>query len=133
MVDRIGLPEEGVDVEMRMRYHASIKADWPEEQREAAFDQLETMGGGSLVRVVLEVQFDKGDLELAYAAAEHLRRWNEFGNRPISLRKGVQWQTLTSFVREMHERQVPIPTPERIGATITREARVVKRKKGKTT
>lgn len=128
--DRIGVPGEDVDVVVEPIYHANIKSDWPEQQREVGFDSLERCGGGDLIRVTMEVGFGRGELELARAAAEHLKKWNEFGNREIRISRGVPWNTLTSFVREQIEAGNPMPM-EDLGATFGRVCKIKKRNKGK--
>lgn len=130
MTDRIGVPDFGVDVEVAPLYHANIRADWEEEQREAGFEALEQIGGESLVRIVMTVEFERGEWELAQATADRLRVWNEFGNREIRLAKSVPWNTLTAFVKGLVQggKVMPPGTLDKLGAHVGRVAKIVKRK-----
>jgi len=127
LIDRIGVPGENVDVVVEAMYHANIKADWPEEQRERGFEALERMGGGDLIRVTLEIQFGKGELELARTVLERLSQWNEFGNRPARMNRNVPWNTLTAYVREQIKAGRPVPMEE-LGAAFGRVCKIKKRK-----
>lgn len=128
MTDKIGLPEESCDVVVEARYHAAIKADWPDEQRDAGFDELERVDAGDLVRCVLSVTFGKGELERARAVAAYLQAWNEFENRPITIRREVPWNTLTAFVKtEMEAGNKHRLDLEKLGARAGREARIIRR------
>jgi hypothetical protein len=130
MTDKIGVPEMDADVVMTTKYHASIRSEWPEEQREAAFDAVEAAGGGDLIATVLSVRFGRGELEDARATAAHLRAWNEFGNRAVQIERGVHWATLTSFVTEMAKKERPLPL-DVVGGRVIVEASVKYRKTAK--
>lgn len=128
MTDKIGLPEESCDVVVEARYHAAIKADWPDEQRDAGFDELERVEAGDLVRCVLSVTFGKSELEFAREVAEYLRAWNKFENRPVTIRREVPWNTLTAFVKtEMEAGNKHRLDLEKLGARAGREARIIRR------
>lgn len=127
MVDSIGVPQAGVDVEVRPRFHANIKADWPENQREEGFRALEAAGGGDIIRIGLHIHFRPGEIKKAQAVVRYLQAWNEFENRPIQTSREVPWNTLTAFVREQIEAGRVVPL-EKLGATVGQECRVVRRK-----
>lgn len=125
--DRFGVPGWNADVVLEPVVHAAIKKDWPDEQQEAAFGELERIGGGDLVKVTLSVEFGKGELDMANALYLYIKRWNEFGNRPVKMEKTVAWNTLTKFVREMLGRKVPMSL-DKIGASVFRQCKIVWRK-----
>jgi hypothetical protein len=137
--DRAGLPEMNCDVVVENYYHAAIKADWPTDDRARAFDHLEALDAGSLVRATLSVDFDKADLPIAKRLREIV---NDFLHTariatPATLDLAVNWRTLTSWVRDYVETprdphatptNAPKFQPEVIGATIGRICKIVPRK-----
>lgn len=130
MTDRIGVPEEGVDVALETHYHAAIRADWSDEQRDAGFDELERAEAGDLIKCVLTITFGRGELGEARRVAEFLRAWNEFQNRPISIRRDVAWNTLTSWFKgEIEDGDKHKIDREKIGARTSRQAKLIRRKK----
>ena len=129
-MDSIGVPELNADVKLDFRYHANIKVDWPDEEREAAFDYLENNNGEGIVSVVLSIAFDRGEIDMAMETVEYLQRWNRFGNRPIDIKKGVPWNTLTAWFKREWEAGRKLDL-NKIGATIMREAQVKLRKSKK--
>jgi len=140
--DTIGLPEAGVDVVVQPFVAASIPKDWDDARREQAFQVLENLGGGSLVKAALAVDFPKEDLataqELRSAVALFLKQ--KYGNRPpppVVLDMSVHHGTLTSWLRgELEARaeraadglNVPAVDFSEIGATIGRICKVKKRR-----
>lgn len=125
--DHFGVPGWNADIVLEGVVHAAIKKEWPDEQQEAAFQEMERIGGGDLVRVRMMIDFDKKELEVAYAVVNYLRQWNEFQNRPIVLEKTVPWNTLTKFVKEMVKKRVPMDL-DKLGAQVFRHCRIVWRK-----
>lgn len=109
-VDQFGLPdagEHGVDLSLSPYYKASIPADWPDDQKAAAFDHLETIGGGDLVRTEVKFTLGRGQVELARTIVAMLRTLGSamqaegVGDIPApSISMGVPWSSLTSFVKE---------------------------------
>lgn len=128
-MDSIGVPGEDVDVVLEPFFHANIKADWPEEQRDEAFDILEKLGAEDIIRVTMYVHFGKGEIELAKEMQEFLRSNNKFGNRPIRIERNVPWNTLTAWVKDRVKKHLPTPLTE-IGASIGSQCKIVKRKTG---
>lgn len=125
LTDKIGLPEESADVVLESIYHAAIKHEWPDEQREAGFAELERVGAGDLVKCVLSVSFGKREMAKCRAVAAYLQAWNAFENRPISIRQDVAWNTLTAFVKtEIQDGNKQRIDLEKIGARVGREARI---------
>lgn len=140
-LDKIGVPEEDVDVVVVPHYFANIKADWPEETREAGFKHLAELGGESLVKVDVTVSFGRKEWQLAKDFVEFVRTWNRLGERDVTISKGVQWNTLTSFVqKEVEKRSDPNADPGlpkinlgALGAFVGRACRVKPRTKVKRT
>lgn len=126
--DRIGLPESNVDVTVVPYYHANIAADWEEERRTKAFDYLEKSGHGDLISGVMEIKFRRGELKEIRQLMDFIRN-SPFGNTYTpTTSMGIPWNTLTAFVREQMENSKPLNL-EVLGATVARQAKIVKRKK----
>ncbi len=127
-IDKIGLPEMGVDVVVAPYYKANIAADWPEEKRDAAFTWLEENGHGDLIKSVLSVTFGRKELELARQLEELIRtQFAGANSHPVSIDMSVPWNTLTAFVREQIQRGESLPL-DTLGATVGSVATVKKRK-----
>lgn len=135
--DRVGLPEHDVDLVMEPYYHANIQADWPEEQREKAFNYLETRGDGDLIKTKLEMYFGRSELwkvrwivaTLRLLAGQLRLAGQETPDIPepfISM--AVPWNTLTAFVKEQVKAGKPLEL-DTIGATVGRVVKIKPRKK----
>lgn len=102
-VNIVGLEAEGnqpaVEAKLRPYYKASISKDWPDARRDEAFDLLEQLGVGSIVRRVFVVDVDRENQKeikriralLSKASVDYLER------------RDVPWSTLTATVRELSE------------------------------
>lgn len=107
-LDRFGMPdvgEFGADIVMSPYFKASIPAEWPDEQKKIAFDHLEEIGGGDLIKVEVKFLLGKGESELARRldrAVALWALWSEESVPPASISQGVPWNSLTSFVKERH-------------------------------
>lgn len=112
-----------IEAKLLPYYRAVIVADWPEEKRDRAFDVLENLGLGSIVKCVIEIAFDKDDDESRLSVMELLREHNIAYSACLS----VHWKTLTAAVQEIYEsgKTLPAPVLDAIGATV---GRVVKLK-----
>lgn len=139
--DVVGIPEAGVDVVLERGYHASIPVSWEEDKRQDAFSYLEELDGGSLIKSEVVVSFSKEEHDIALQFHKAVEMWLERkGVRvPVEHSMSVNWQNLTSFVREIAERPVDpyaICQPEplnlaRLGATTFQHCKVVRRKEQK--
>lgn len=140
--DHVGLPNMGVDVVVQPHCTAAIRADWPEERREAAFAHLEALGAGHLVRATVTVDFSRDELNVARTLREAVNEWlfRERHQAVVNLSMAVHWKTLTSWLtshlasereRDPHEgpRNTPNVDLEQLGAVVGRVCRVVPRKK----
>lgn len=126
--DLIGVPETGVDVKVVPYYHSNIRADWPTDQRERAFEWLEREGHGDIIAVTVSCRFRRGEMRDA-RELEKLIRDSRFGNtNPPTLEMGVPWNTLTALVKEQIESGHAVPL-DTLGATVARTAKIVKRRK----
>lgn len=122
-VDSFGLPdagEFGVDLLLVPYFKASIPADWEEDLKERAFDHLEALGGGDIVRTDVKFSLSRGQLKLASAIATYVKEnaqhildsveldeGETVGEVPdASITKGVPWNSLTSFVKERNKTEV---------------------------
>ena len=107
-LDRFGMPdvgEFGADIVMSPYFKASIPAEWPDDQKKIAFDHLEEIGGGDLIKVEVKFLLGKGESELARRLDQAVALWaaeNEESVPPASISQGVPWNSLTSFVKERH-------------------------------
>jgi hypothetical protein len=134
-MDKIGLADTGYDIVMKPDFYANIAADWPEEERERGFDYLEKLGGGDLVKTVVSVTFGRNEIHKARELQEHLRSLNSLEGRVPTLTRGAQWNTLTSFVKELvtkaQQSEQPIPDLTPLGAKIGRKCTKVKNNRRK--
>lgn len=110
-LDRFGLPdvgEFGADVILSPYFKASIPADWSDEQKKIAFDHLEEIGGGDLIKVEVKFLLGKGESELARQLRDAVAQWAEHAEVSIpepNISQGVPWNSLTSFVKERYGRE----------------------------
>lgn len=110
-IDRFGLPDVGdfgADVVLSPYFKASIPADWPDDQKKVAFDHLEEIGGGDLIKVDVRFLLGKGESELARQLRDAVAQWAEHADVSIpepSISQGVPWNSLTSFVKERYMRE----------------------------
>ena len=127
-IDKMGLPEYNVDVVKRTYYHANIKTDWPEEQREKAFKWLEENDHGGVIAATLVVKFSREELPEARALEALIKTWPGSNSHPPKLEMGVPWNTLTSLIKTEVEAGEVVPL-ETLGATVGTTASIKKRKK----
>lgn len=146
-VDHFGLAEAGVDLEMKPYYKASIPEDSDEEFKQAAFAHLEELGGGDIIKTMVTYTLGKTQIDLARTITAMIRMLAEqmqiegVSDIPVpAIKMGVQWNTLTAFVREQYERQQtmvldedgkptgPIMNLEKLNATVGQVVKIKKRK-----
>ena len=126
--DRIGVPDANVDIVVVPYYHANIAADWEENRRNKAFDYLEKNGHGDLISGTMEIKFRRGELNVIRELMTYIRD-SKFGNSYTpTVNMGVPWNTLTAFVKEQVENSKSLDL-DVLGATVARQAKIVKRKK----
>lgn len=132
LMDAAGVPSITIEAEgnypaftatVRPYYKASISADWPPEQRKAAFDWLDANGHGSLIKTEVSVPFVREDRPKALALAAALR---ERGHTPV-IEEAVHHATLTSWLKAQVEDNEPLPPLDLIGGKIGRECKPKKK------
>lgn len=128
-VDKFGLASANVDLIMQAYYKANIAADWPPEQREAAFSELERVNGQDLIKNIVTFQFGRGDHNLVRAFIDAISNLDfEAGVIPDpTVEMTVPWNSLTAFVRERVEAGNP-PNLEKLGATVGTIVKIKPRK-----
>lgn len=105
-------------------YHANIREDWPEPQREKAFAWIRRYHEGML-RSTVTVSLGKNSGKQQKALEMFLIK-----NKISFVNKfGVPWNTLTAFVKEQIEDHKRTPPLALLGATVGRVAIVKKEKK----
>lgn len=145
-LDSLGLPqagEYGADLVSTPYYHANIAAEWDPEQRQAAFEYLDSIEAGDLVKNIVTLSFSREESELAAAYLEILRGTElrtmleaKLGRRinwmpePV-VDRTVPWNTLTAFVKEQIESGASLDL-EKLGATVGSVAKIKFRKERKT-
>jgi hypothetical protein len=129
-VDHVGLPAEGnmpaCDLRLEKYTKANIAANWPEDKRARAFQVLDDMGLGSLVRITVTVPFDRGEAERARQLVELLDQHNYACEQDMD----VPWNTLTAALKE-HIRRHGLPGADvlqAIGASTGHYASLTERK-----
>lgn len=132
--DRIGLPDRNCDLIMEPFYHANIKAEWPEEQREAAFKWLEDTNNGDLIKVQMIFLFPKTMYDVAVWVSTQVAKLKipaAFKTKEKipepTINKTVPWNTLTAFVKRLVEGGKECPL-EVLGATVGQVVKVKPRK-----
>lgn len=124
-VDTVGLPEIGVDIRIRPYYKANIAAEWPEEQRERAFEYLEEIGVGDIIKTEVRFQLGRDSLEELSALLRAARQVPGLPDPTVG--KQVPWNTLTSTVRELVEKGEALNL-DVIGAVVGQRATIKERK-----
>lgn len=116
-VDHVGIPpvgnHPGWDATMKPYCKANIAADWDDGRREAAFRELENLGGGDLIRNTVTVTFGKDENQGAHELVNLLTEMG-LGDR-LQVKRAVPWSSLTAFVKSELKRGTDVPL-EALGA-----------------
>ena len=119
-ITNLGLEAEGnlpaYQFTAKPYYHASIASSWPPERREEAFDYLNEVGAGDMIKHGVTVLFSRGEGEKVDTLQEFLRKHG----MPFTVDRVVPWNTLTAWVRSEVEKYKRIPDLEKIGAQVGR-------------
>jgi len=135
--DKIGLPEFDVDLVLENYYHANIKADWPDEQKERAFAYLEKRGDGDLIKTQVVMMFGRTELwkvrwlqaTISLLAKELRAAGGEAPDLPEPfVQMTIPWNTLTAFVKEQVELGAQLDL-DVLGASVGQVVKIKKRKK----
>ncbi len=127
-MDRIGLPEVGVDVRLKDWVRALLPK--PDESgstraRDTATAWLDSHGYGSLIKTEVSAVFDKTERNMALSAAGKLRE--EFPDKPVYVKEDVHHMTYSKWAKERLEAGEILPM-ELLGVSAGKVAEVVKRK-----
>ena len=108
-----GVPLLGLDAkgnqpactyELKEYYYANISAEWEESRREDGFECLEKMKLGDLIKNNIEVNFGRGEDKISKKVQAALKKLKV----PFTIKRKVQWNTLTSAVKEHYENDKPL-------------------------
>lgn len=136
--DKIGLPGAGnvksYDALLEPYYRANIAAEqrpgsekgWPAQRRQQAFNTLIEESAEDLIKHTFTIQFGRGEEEQAHSLAELLKA----EGFEYSEGADVHWMTLTAWVKERFQNDVPLSaaTLDAIGATVGRIVKLKPRK-----
>lgn len=127
--DKIGLPDAGVDLELKPYFHANIAADWEPEKREAAFNYLRDQDAEAIIQSVMSVAAGRGDDEkmqrLIQRVTQMLAELELAAN--ITVGQSVPWNTLTAWLKGQIQTG-KIVDLEVLGATVGHTVKIKKRK-----
>lgn len=116
--DRIGLMDEGVDIVLGNVVHANIAADWPQDKRDAAFEHLESLELGDIIKNIVTIVFPRGRYDDLLEWVEKVRGLNlPFDPPEMNIDKTVPWNTLTATVKEQLRKGTALDL-DKIGATV---------------
>lgn len=127
--DKIGLPEAGVDLELKAYFHANIAADWEPEKREAAFDYLRQQDAEALIQSVMSVAAGRGDDEKMQRLIQRVQQMlAELDlDATITVGQSVPWNTLTAWLKQQITAGKVVDL-EVLGATVGHTVKIKKRK-----
>jgi len=106
-----------VEVQTKPYYHASIEAAWDEDRRQKAFNYLEQIGEGDLIKTTLTIPFPRDQHEAAKALAIELAK------RGIAseVKDNVHHMTLTAWLKNQVEERQFVPDLTTIGGVVGRK------------
>ena len=142
-LDSFGVAEAGCDVVIETQYHAVIRADWPPEARQAAFDHLDALGRGDMIKSTIALELPREEYHRAEELVDAIKLWlrHKRLDATPTLRLDVHHATLTAFVRDYMEQPRDPHAPVNdggvrmnlatLGATVLRVCRIVLRKASK--
>lgn len=134
LMTEIGVPQITIEAEGNLPayiataspyYKASISAEWPEEKRKDAFDYLESIDAGDLIKTEVTVAFPRDKRDLAVKYKEMVEK--KYGSA-ATIKENVAWNTLTAWLKDQVEEEGTIPQLDKIGGVV---ARIVKLKEKK--
>jgi hypothetical protein len=128
----IGLAKEGnqppYEAKLKDYYHATIKANWPDERREEALAWVENKGLGDIIKTVITVELGLGTEIIRDSVIQALKQsgvhFQEY--------RTVPWNTLTSALKEMYQRGETLSDNElqTIGATVGKQVKLTAKREG---
>jgi len=113
--------EPGFEAVSMPYYRANIASDWDQERRASAFAYLAEQGAEDLIKTDVIVAFPRGEHDAAKQFAEYAE--TETG-QSVSVKEGVAWATLTSWLKESVEKHGFVPDLEKIGGQVGRQVKI---------
>lgn len=89
------------DAKLATEYRAGIPNSWEPEKREAGFNWLIAQDGGDLIKTVVTIEFEKGDVERAMTIRKALIEQHGIAPEDVTVDMTVHHATLTSYLREL--------------------------------
>lgn len=126
-VDRVGMPEVGVDVRLENWTRAVLPQNTEANPtaRDQAVSWLVDHNYGDLIKTGLTVEFTRGEHNVAISLAEELHE--KLPANKIAVKDDVHHMTYTAFIKERMRAGDVLPL-DLLGATTGRVAKVVERK-----
>jgi hypothetical protein len=127
----IGLEASGnlpaYDAAVKPFYKAGISAEWEDHRREEGFAVLQDLGGEGLIKSVVTIELDRGDIDKLALLTSQLDQifaaYDELQSVSYKVGMAVHWGTLTKWLRERYEakpkRELTPGQLEKIGGTAT--------------
>jgi len=84
-------------------YKAVIQAEWPIEKQQAAFDLLDKLRLGDLIKTVVEVAFARDDRKATKAFLAAIKKLVHADQ--VRTKQTVPWGTLTAAIKYMYEHE----------------------------
>jgi hypothetical protein len=122
-IDHLGLPAEGnlpaYDLNLKPYCAANIAAGWPEEKRATAFQWLTDNDAGDLIKSVITIELDRGELRTMKKVQAALRKLDV----DFEVKMSVPHGTLTAYVKELLAENQSPPL-DVLGARIGQEVKM---------
>jgi len=101
-------------------YKAVISADWPMDRQQRAFDLLDKLHLGDLIKTVVEITFGRDERKQTKTFLSTILKRKLIREDQVSCRQGVPWSTLTAAVRYHYESGQQLGDDElaTLGATV---------------
>jgi hypothetical protein len=126
-VNLVGLTPEGnfpgYDAKLSPFYRANIAASWEPDKKQAAFDYLEKIGAGDLIKHVITIRLGKGDMATARKVQAALEKMKV----DYSAELNVHPMTLTAWLKEQVESGT-MPPLELLGGEVGSVVKLKERK-----
>ena len=107
LMSEIGVREIRLNSGKKITVQEDCEAKISDKNKPAAFRWLLDNGFGGIIKVLVEVQFGKGEHDQAQRVAEALQK--KYRNNQVSLEENVHPSTLKAFVKERMTAGDPVP------------------------
>lgn len=112
--------QPGIRAELKPYYSANIAGSWNEEKRSAAFNYLESLEAGDLIKTQLSVSLPQGCWDQAQLLASLIEAQ---GFQP-EVKQSVPHTSLTAWLKEQVERHNFTPDLAKIGGAVGRVVKI---------